>query len=151
MIRLVWHCAAAAVIVLGAGVGTASAASVLEKNFWLSGPRYDGVLPHCDNPAALQEIADRFAQKETGFWNSHLRIVSFQHIREVSFRPWAANAIPRRFCTGQVMVSDHRMRRVNYSIIEDAGSIGASWGVEWCVVGLDRNAAYNPACRMARP
>jgi hypothetical protein len=29
--------------------------------------------------------------------------------------------------------------------------IGASWGVEWCVVGLDRNWAYNPACRMARP
>ena len=23
--------------------------------------------------------------------------------------------------------------------------IGASWGVEWCVVGLDRNWAYNPA------
>ena len=29
--------------------------------------------------------------------------------------------------------------------------IGSSWGVEWCVVGLDRNWAYNPACKMARP
>jgi hypothetical protein len=26
-----------------------------------------------------------------------------------------------------------------------------TWGVEWCVVGLDRNWAYNPACKMARP
>ena len=25
------------------------------------------------------------------------------------------------------------------------------WGVEWCVVGLDRNWAYNPACKMAQP
>ena len=29
--------------------------------------------------------------------------------------------------------------------------IGASYGVEWCVVGLDRNWAYNPRCRWARP
>jgi hypothetical protein len=29
--------------------------------------------------------------------------------------------------------------------------IGASWGVEWCVVGLDRDWAYNPRCKMARP
>jgi hypothetical protein len=29
--------------------------------------------------------------------------------------------------------------------------IGAIWGVEWCIVGLDRNWAYNPACKMARP
>jgi len=26
-----------------------------------------------------------------------------------------------------------------------------TWGVEWCVVGLDRNWAYNPACKMAQP
>jgi hypothetical protein len=26
-----------------------------------------------------------------------------------------------------------------------------TWGVEWCVVGLDRNMAYNPNCQMARP
>jgi hypothetical protein len=26
-----------------------------------------------------------------------------------------------------------------------------TWGVEWCVVGLDRNWAYNPRCKMARP
>jgi hypothetical protein len=49
------------------------------------------------------------------------------------------------------MVSDGRQHTVNYSIAEDAGIIGMSWGVEWCVVGLDRNWAYNPACKMARP
>jgi hypothetical protein len=48
-------------------------------------------------------------------------------------------------------VSDGRWRPVHYSIIEDGGMISASWGVEWCVVGIDRNWAYNPACKMARP
>ena len=31
------------------------------------------------------------------------------------------------------------------------GMIGATWGVEWCVVGLDRNWAWNPACKAAKP
>ena len=47
--------------------------------------------------------------------------------------------------------SDGRKRAVSYWIGEDTGMIGASWGVEWCVAGLDRNWAYNPRCKMARP
>jgi hypothetical protein len=129
----------------------AGAAGFLEKNFWLSGPRYDGVVPPCDDPTALAKIQSRFAEKEGTFWNSALQIVDFLRVREVAVRPWAVNTIPRRFCSGQVLVSDGIKRRVNYSIIEDAEMIGATWGVEWCVVGLDRNWAYNPACRMAMP
>ena len=59
--------------------------------------------------------------------------------------------VPRRFCTAVAAVSDGHKHTVNYSIAEDAGMIGMTWGVEWCVVGLDRNWAYNPACKMARP
>jgi len=43
------------------------------------------------------------------------------------------------------------MHRIDYSVREDLGIIGATWGVEFCVHGLDRNWAYAPACRMARP
>jgi hypothetical protein len=127
----------------------APAANWLEMNFWLSGPRYDGVLPGCD--AALGTIASRFATKEGRFWNSELQIVGFEKVQQVAFRPWADNTIPRRFCTGTALVSDGHKHRVNFSIVEDGGAIGATWGVEWCVAGLDRNWAYNPACKMARP
>ena len=129
----------------------AGAASWLEMNFYLSGPRYDGVLPPCDYPAALGRIASRFNQKEYKFWNSDLEVVSFEKIRETAFRPWHANTVPRRFCSGIVEVSDGRRHTIHYAIAEDSGMIGARWGVEWCVVGLDRNWAYNPACKMARP
>jgi len=49
------------------------------------------------------------------------------------------------------VVSDGRKRQIHYSITETGSWLGVSWGVEWCLVGLDRNWAYNPACRMARP
>jgi hypothetical protein len=141
------------VLVLAAAA-PAGAASWLEKTLWLSGPRYDAVLPVCQDPAVLVKITKRFAERERKFWQSNLSILGFEHVHETAFRPWATgapDAIPRRFCSGVAQVSDARKRTVHYWIGEDTGMIGASWGVEWCVVGLDRNWAYNPGCRMARP
>lgn len=127
----------------------AQAAGLLEKNFYLSGPNYDGALPPCE--AALGKIASRFAEKEGRFWNSDLQILDFEQVREIAYSPWTLGTIPRRFCSARAIVSDGRKHAVYYSIGEDTGMIGMTWGVEWCVVGLDRNWAYNPACKMARP
>jgi hypothetical protein len=129
----------------------AFASNWLEKSIYLWGPRFDSQIPGCDNSWALGTIQHRFATKEGRFWNSALRIESFDQIKEVAFRPWADGTIPRRFCTGRALISDGVWRTVRYSIIEDGGMIGASWGVNWCVVGVDRNWAYNPACKAAGP
>ena len=140
----------AAALAIGIAISApAQAAGWLEKNFYLSGPNYDGVLPPCE--AALGRIAARFGEKESRFWNSDLQILDFERVRETAYRPWVAGTIPRRFCSAVALVSDGRKHQVNYWIGEDTGMIGASWGVEWCVVGLDRDWAYNPRCRMARP
>jgi hypothetical protein len=143
--------AAAVGAVLLGFVAESWAASLMDLNFWLSGPRYEAVVPLCDEPAPLAKIQTRFAIKEHRFWNSELKIVGFEGLREVSFMPWASGTIPRRFCTGKVLISDGSFRRIHYLIAEDTGILGATWGVEWCVVGLDRNWAYNPDCKMALP
>jgi hypothetical protein len=129
----------------------AAAANLLEQNFYLGGPRYDGVLPPCDATEMLYKIASRFAEKESGFWQSSLTIVGFEKVRETAFRSWAPNSIPRRFCSGVALVSDGLRHPIHYSIAEDSGWLGVAWGVEWCVVGLDRNWSYNPGCKMSRP
>ena len=127
----------------------AQAANWLEMNFGLSGPNYTGDLPPCE--AALGTISSRFEEKEARFWNSNLQILGYEHVRQTAFSPGPKGTIPRRFCSATATVSDGRKHRVDYWIGEDTGFIGASWGVTWCVVGLDRNWAYNPACKMARP
>ena len=127
----------------------AGAASWLEMNTYMIGPRYDGIVPACEY--GLDVIASRFATKEGRFWNSALQITGFEKVRQVAFRPWADHTIPRRWCSATAYISDGTKRRVDYQIGEDTGFAGATWGVEWCVVGYDRNWAYNPACKMARP
>ena len=143
--------AIAAAVAIGGAVASARAANWLEKNFWLSGPRYDSNVPLCDEHGPLDKIVARFATKEGRFWNSALTIVGFEKIREVAWEPWSSGTIPRRYCTASVLVSDGKRHQINYSIIEDGGMISASWGVEWCVVGLDRDWTHNPNCRAARP
>ncbi len=149
--RAAWVGSALAIALSALAATPAAAASLLELNFYLSGPRYDGVVPPCTYPNALDRIAARFAEKEGKFWNSELKIVGFADVRETAFRTWAPQTIPRRFCSAMALVSDGLKHPVHYSIAEDTGMIGQTWGVEWCVVGLDRNWSYNPACKMARP
>jgi hypothetical protein len=127
----------------------AQAANPLELNFWLSGPKYDGRVAPCEK--ALGTITSQFQEKESTFWNSALTITAYGNIHEVAFRPWQSDNIPRRYCSGSVQLSDGGVHAVHYSIIEDGGFAAFGQGVEWCVSGLDRNWAYNPACRAARP
>lgn len=114
-------------------------------------PRFQNALLACDDAAALARIQGAFAEKEARFWGSGLAIAAFDRIRLVATNPWGQNNIPRRYCSGRVHLNDGRVRTVSYAIMEDQGLAGYSWGVEWCVHGLDRGRSFDPACRMARP
>lgn len=141
----------AAVLMGFSGLGAlapAKAASWLEKSFYMRGPDYTSEVPACEN--ALGVIAWQFQIKESRFWNSDLTIVSWENVREIK-NTWPTDAIPRRFCRAVANVSDGKAHVVNYWVGEDTSMIGGGPGVEWCVVGLDRNWAYNPKCKMALP
>ena len=127
----------------------ALAANPAELNFGLFGPNYDGRVKECD--AALGTITSQFEEKESNFWNSPLKIVAYGEIHEIAFRPWQSDNIPRRFCSGNVQLNNGSVHTIHYSIIEDGGFAGFGQGVEWCVIGLDRNWAYNPLCKAAAP
>jgi hypothetical protein len=112
---------------------------------------FDASIPVCTDPLVLYTITDEFATRENRFWNSPLRIVGFERVGQIGWRPWGLDFIPRRFCSGVVTVSDGLKHRIDFSIREDQGFIGATWGTEWCVTGLDRNYAFAPQCKQAQP
>jgi hypothetical protein len=112
---------------------------------------YSSDLPLCSDPSVLAHISTNFAEKEAKFWDSSRTLVEYEHIKPLAYRPWGLDLIPRRFCTATVTVSDGVRHRIDYSVREDLGFIGNGWGIEFCVQGLDRNWAYAPGCRMARP
>ena len=108
-------------------------------------------IPACDDPAVIGHIQRRFQQREDNYWRFGLAIASVDRIRPIAWRSWGGDYIPRRYCVGRALMSDGRYRQVSYNIIERGSIIGWSWGVEWCVSGLDRLFYYAPDCKMARP
>ena len=112
---------------------------------------YHGYVPSCDSSWALGTISWRFGYKEWRFWGSPESLTQFGDVREIAYRPWGPKYVPRRYCSAKVRVSNLRDTTVHYSIIEKGGFAGVGYGVEWCVVGYDRNLAYAPNCRAARP
>jgi hypothetical protein len=108
-------------------------------------------MPNCTDPAPLSQIQSRFHERESEFWRTGLEITEFEEVKEIGFRSNGLDYIPRRYCQGHVIMSDAKVRSISYSISKDLGGIGDTFGVEWCVVGLDRNDADAPNCKMARP
>ena len=79
-------------------------------------------MPTCDYPRVLDRIIGDFHTKEARFWNAELQIVGIENIRETAVLPWAAQSIPRRFCSGTAVINDGARRPIFYSIAEDTGS-----------------------------
>ena len=109
-----------------------------------------GNLPGCDDPAVLSEVTNRFNSRESTFWGP-LQAVSYDRIGQTGYRSWGADFIPRRFCSGRVLLDAGKFRRVDYSVRENLGLFGLTWNVNWCVNGLDRLRTHAPDCKMARP
>jgi hypothetical protein len=140
--------AAAAACISVAGTGSAGAADYRARERVVIEHQ---LVPQCFDSKVFDTIAKAFEQKERQYWNSSLVLLAFGDARELAYRPWSASHIPRRFCEAQTRTSDGTQRSVFYSIGYGTGTLGVSWGVEWCVNGLDRNLSYAPGCRMAQP
>ena len=112
---------------------------------------YSGDLEPCDDAVDLAYIERRFGEKETVYWHSPLQILGFDHFREIGYRSNGAALIPRRFCVAEAHLSDKTTHKIVYQIEEHMAFAGYGNNEEWCVVGLDRNLAYAPACAILQP
>ena len=108
-------------------------------------------LPACDDTIVLWRVTSDFAYKESRYWNSEMRIDAVEKIQEIGYRSNGLGYIPRRYCVGAAKMSDNKVHKVVYSIVQSGGFVGLTFGVESCVVGFDRNLAFAPACGVLRP
>src|SRR5258707_15784949 len=73
---------------LATSIAPAHAAGWLEKNFWLSGRRYDAVVPLGQGTAAGSKVASRHAQDEGRLWQQTLAPVDIHHGPLRGTHPW---------------------------------------------------------------
>lgn len=137
---------------------------------------WQAVAPACDYPGVAEQISSRFSERESEYWSSRLTIAEFRDFHEIGFRSNGPDYIPRRYCSATAVTNDGKPRKLFYSIGEDLGfsgtdplgsvfqsvtlgllitqtyvSTATNYGVDWCIVGLDRNGAYGKDCHAAKP
>lgn len=116
-------------------------------------------LPGCDDPSVLSLISGRFGETENTYWGGAAAIQTFTRTRDIGFRANGLAYLPRRYCVAKAEVYDPRLpppeqtreHTVIYNVTSAAGIIGWDWGVQWCVLGFDREHAYEPSCDVLRP
>ena len=108
-------------------------------------------FPPCETESIRALVLRRFASTRSEYWGEPKAILAIDNVKTVGFRPEGLSYIPRLYCEGVAQTSDGVKRRIVYSIIEDGGMSGIGFGVDWCVVGLDPQNVYSPACRAAMP
>jgi hypothetical protein len=112
---------------------------------------YSGLPPFCGDPSVLTQITFDFRDRERSYWASDLAIIAWAEVWETGYRDNGASYIPRRYCAALADFNDGQRRRVGYDLGEGLGFSGVGWGVEWCVVGLDRDFSFAPHCKMTQP
>ena len=136
---------------------------------------YQTRLPLCGDAEVLSTVQSRFSQRESYYWKSGLEIVAFERVGESRLPRAGLDTIPRRYCEGRAVMNDQKVRSIVYWIGEELNMAGGdivhslsqsltfgffpgfnatsqvNWGIEFCVVGLDRSYTHSLNCRAARP
>ena len=109
-------------------------------------------MPACDDAGVLSTISGRFGQTQREFWDPQSRdpgLRSRTRNRLPLQRPVLHSApLLRRPRRDDAI---RKTRTVAYAVGTQLGIIGVTWGVEWCVVGIDPTLAYAPDCEVIRP
>lgn len=144
---------ALAVLALAGACAIAAAPAMAENFTFYSSPHRTGpwVGPACDQPAVLERIHRRFDETEASYWHTGVRMAQIVEPRETGFKNWDPTIIARRYCSAVAYLTDGRRYEMVYWLRSEQGFAGVSWGVDYCLVGRDRDYAYAPACKMLRP
>lgn len=108
---------------------------------------YSARLAACADSGTLNAVISRFNETERRFWNGSVEILSIEKASQVAFRPHGLDLVPRRYCTGEAVLSNTTRTIVNFAIIEGMGITGLGDGIQFCVVGYDRNHNAMGDCR----
>lgn len=115
-------------------------------------PAYQADSGICGHKSVLNSITSGFRYQVEHVPNlPNVDIVDFYGIYQTRNQPATEKwPIARRYCTGNVQLSDGVSRPVWYMIEYGQGFASLGDNVEFCVGGFDRWHVYNGYCRVLR-
>lgn len=109
------------------------------------------LVPPCTDAGVLADVEDQFEYGAVHMLKTGYTIVEFRDVFEKAYFPYNDDRpIERRYCQGEVTISDGRTRTLYYVVSHPLGFASIGWKAEGCVLGLDRWLVYGANCQSLR-
>lgn len=108
------------------------------------------VFPQCTSPSVEKRIVKVFNKIEKKQWQRGFDLNALTQMHEHRTVQWKDSDILRRYCNATARFSNGRKRQVYYLIESNGGFVGRTWGVTYCVSGLDPWRNNDGNCQTVR-
>lgn len=112
--------------------------------------RGEGKVPYCDDGGVIKKITKRFRKNNIHHRDNDLEFERMEEIRETGFVKNPSDNTDRRYCAARVYLTNGKHPTVYYLVLERDGLASLTWGVDFCVSGLDFERAHGSHCRSLR-
>lgn len=111
----------------------------------------EALVPACTDAKVLAEVEDQFEYGAVHMLRTDYTVTEFRDLVEKAYFPLTEDRpIERRYCQGEVLISDGHKRTIYYVVSHPLGFASIGWRAEGCVLGLDRWYVYGANCQSLR-
>lgn len=142
-------------LIIAAGVLFGPSPAVRAADYYGTAPQAEiygeALVPACTDSGVLEEVEDQFEYGAVHMLRTDFTVEEFRDLAEKAYFPLTEDRpIERRYCQGEVLISDGKRRTIYYVVSHPLGFASLTWKAEGCVLGLDRWLVYGSNCQSLR-
>ncbi|KQT52950.1 MULTISPECIES: hypothetical protein [unclassified Aureimonas] len=142
-------------LVLSAAIASGASAPSFAADYYGAEPpaqvHAKALVPACEDARVLAQVEDQFEYGAAYMLKADLSINEFRDPFEKAYFPKDEDhQIERRYCQGEVVLSNLQKHTIYYVIAHPLGYASIGWKAEGCVLGLDKWYVYGANCQSLR-
>jgi hypothetical protein len=110
----------------------------------------DESVPACQEGAVLETIRSKFSTADDRVLKAGLGVGTIDRITQVYAGQNDPSHYARRYCEARATLNNGKATRLYYLVEQEAGFVGATWNVEFCLEGLDPWHVHDGRCHTVR-
>ncbi|MDR3496528.1 MAG: hypothetical protein P4L82_18160 [Ancalomicrobiaceae bacterium] len=110
----------------------------------------DNSVPKCEEGIVLDTIRSKFGTADAAILHRGLAIATVDRIHQAYEGQNDPSPVYRRYCEARAELNDGKHTALYYLVEQDAGFVGVTWNVEYCMIGLEPWRVHDGRCHTVR-
>jgi hypothetical protein len=110
----------------------------------------DDSVPSCEQSSVIDTIRSKFDTTDARILHAGLSLGTIDRITQAYAGQNDPSRYARRYCEARVTLSDGKRSTLYYLLEQNAGFVGVTWNVEFCVLGYEPWHIHDGRCHTVR-